>query len=82
MQQSDLVKLGGTSAEEGKGYSITEEGRRRDKERGMEREEGRGSLFARLPAAAKVSATLARKSLFSPSDLGDRDATHIISATL
>ena len=81
MQQSDLVKLGGTSPEEGKGYSITEEGRRRDKERGMEREEGRGSLFACLPAA-KVSATLARKSLFSPSDLGDRDATHIISATL
>ena len=35
LQQSDLVKLGGTSAEEGKGYSITEEGRRRDKEGGL-----------------------------------------------
>ena len=80
MQQSDLVKLGETSRKRGKDIQL------RKKEGGGTRREGgrkgRGSLFACLPAAAKVSATLPRKYLFSPSDLGDRDATHIISATL
>ena len=57
MQQSDLVKLGGTSRKRGKDIQL------RKKEGGgtrREREEGRGSLFACLPAA-KVSATLARR---------------------
>ena len=47
----------------GRGERIFNYGRRKEEgqgERGREREEGRGSLFACLPAA-KVSVTLARR---------------------
>ena len=55
LQQSDLVKLGGTSPEEGKGYSITEEARK--EERQGERERKKGVSFCLPPSLRRRSST-------------------------
>ena len=58
MPQSDLVKLGRTSRKREKDIQLRKkEGGRTRREGGGDGEGGRGSLFACLPAAAKVSAT-------------------------